>query len=55
MDSYIEYFKVEKLAGYYQALKILAELQKLNSTRINEMWSSVSQDKNIEKLMKEDK
>ena len=51
MDSYIEYFKVEKLAGYYHNLKLFAEMQKTNSTRINELWQTVSLDKNIQKLI----
>lgn len=51
MDSYIEYFKVEKLAGYYQNLKILSELQKTNSTKINDLWQTVGSDKNIQKLI----
>ena len=50
MDSYIEYFKVEKLAGYYHNLKVFAELQKTNSLKINEMWECVSHDKNVQKL-----
>lgn len=51
MDSYIEYFKVEKLAGYYQNLKIFADLQKLNSIKINDLWQTVGSDKNIQKLI----
>jgi hypothetical protein len=51
MDSYIEYFKVEKLAGYYKNLKSFAELQKTNSTRINDLWNCVGEDKNIQKLL----
>ena len=51
MESYIEYFKVEKLAGYYNNLKIFADLQKTNSSKINEMWKCVSQDKNVQKLV----
>jgi hypothetical protein len=55
MDSYIEYFKVEKLAGYYQNLKVFAELQKSNSVKVNDLWQSVALDKNVKKLVsKED-
>jgi hypothetical protein len=50
IDSYIEYFKVEKLAGYYHNLKLFAELQKTNSLKINELWECVSQDKNVKAL-----
>ncbi len=51
MDSYIEYFKVEKLAGYYQNLKTFAELQKNNSLKINEVWQTVGLDKNVKKII----
>ena len=50
IDSYIEYFKVEKLAGYYHNLKLFAELQKANSLKINELWECVGQDKNVRAL-----
>jgi hypothetical protein len=53
MESYIEYFKVEKLAAYYKNLKEFAELQKSNSGRINDIWETVAQDKNIRLLMSE--
>jgi hypothetical protein len=51
LDSYIEYFKVEKLACYYQNLKIFAELQKNNSLKINELWQTVGLDENVKKLI----
>ena len=54
MDSYIEYFKVEKLAGYYQNLKVFAELQKSNSVKVNDLWQSVALDKNVKKLQAKD-
>ena len=54
MDSYIEYFKVEKLAGYYQNLKVFAELQKSNSVKVNDLWQSVALDKNVKKLVAKD-
>lgn len=50
IDSYIEYFKVEKLAGYYHNLKLFADLQKANSSKINELWECVGQDKNVRAL-----
>ena len=53
MESYIEYFKVEKLAAYYKNLKEFAELQKSNSERINDIWQTVSHDKNIKMLLGE--
>jgi hypothetical protein len=54
MDNYIEYFKVEKLAGYYKNLNTFAEMQKSNSDKINHVWDSVAHDKNVKKLMNED-
>jgi hypothetical protein len=53
MDSYVEYFKVEKLAGYYQHLKIFADLQRNNSMKVNDLWQTVGLDKNVQKLMAE--
>lgn len=53
MESFIDYFKVEKLAGYYNNLKQFAELQKSNSVKINDLWQAVANDKNIQKIMKE--
>jgi hypothetical protein len=53
MESYIEYFKVEKLAGYYQSLNQVAEIQKNNTENINDFWGTVRCDKNIQKLMNE--
>jgi hypothetical protein len=53
MESYIEYFKVEKLAGYYQSLNQVAEIQKSNTENINSFWGTVRNDKNIQKLMNE--
>jgi hypothetical protein len=50
MESYIEYFKIEKLAGYYNSLNKLAKIQKSNSESINGLWTSVSMDANIVKL-----
>jgi hypothetical protein len=54
MDNYIEYFKVEKLAGYYKNLNTFAELQKSNSYKINDIWETVAQDKNVKKLMNDE-
>jgi len=54
IDNYIEYFKVEKLAGYYKNLNTFAELQKSNSDKINHVWDTVAHDKNVKKLMNED-
>jgi hypothetical protein len=51
MESYMEYFMVEKLAGYYDSLRKLAYIQKSNSGCINDLWKSVSCYKNIEKLI----
>jgi hypothetical protein len=53
MESYVEYFKVEKLAGYYNSLNKLAEIQKVNSESICSLWTSVSKDKNIQNLSKD--
>jgi len=53
LENFIDFFKVEKLAGYYQALNNLADIQKKNSTKISDLWSSVGDDKNIKKLMNE--
>jgi len=51
LDSYIDFFKVEKLAGYYQALNNLAEIQKKNANKISDLWCSVGEDKNIKNLI----
>lgn len=51
LENYIDFFKVEKLAGYYQALNNLADIQKKNSSKIGDLWSSVGEDKNIKKLI----
>jgi hypothetical protein len=53
MESYIEFFKVEKLAGYYHSLNQVAEIQKVNAENINDFWQTVRSDKNIQKLMNE--
>jgi predicted nucleic acid-binding Zn-ribbon protein len=53
MENYIEFFKVEKLAGYYQSLTQVAEIQKNNSINITDFWGTVRNDKNIQKLMNE--
>ncbi len=53
LDNYINSFKQEKLAGYYQALNNLADLQKKNSNNISELWACVGDDKNIKKFMNE--
>lgn len=55
LDSYIDYFKVEKLAGYYRSLQYFSEITKTNAVKVNELWQTVSNDKNIAKLMEMDK
>lgn len=54
IESQIDYFKVEKLVNYYQSIKTLAEILKNNSNKANDLWTSVSNDRNISKLMKKD-
>ena len=49
MESYINNFKGEKLAGYYKALNSFADLQNRNSIKINNLWTSVANDKNLKK------
>lgn len=53
MENYIEFFKVEKLAGYYNALNNLADIQKKNSDKISDLWMSVADDRNVKKLINE--
>lgn len=55
LETYIDFFKVEKLAGYYQALNNLADIQKKNANKISDLWGSVGEDKNIRKLINETK
>lgn len=50
IDSQIDYFKVEKLANYYHSLKILADLHIANATKSIDLWSLVSNDKNVTKI-----
>jgi hypothetical protein len=50
MENNIEFFKVEKLASYYMALKQMAEIQKGNSSKLFDFWATVAKDKNISKL-----
>ena len=52
LEDYLNFFKVEKLAGYYQSLNSLADIQKNNSNKINDLWNCVSNDKNIQKILK---
>lgn len=53
LETFIDFFKVEKLAGYYQALNNLADIQKKNANKISDLWGSVADDKNIKKLISE--
>ena len=53
MESYINTFKREKLAGYYQALNNFADLQSKNSMKINKLWTCVANDKNLQKEINE--
>ena len=52
MDSYIDYFKVEKLANYYKSLKTFSEIQASYSSATFDLWQTVGTDKNIQKLIK---
>lgn len=49
MESYINNFKSEKLEGYYKSLNNFANLQNRNSTKINDLWTCVANDKNLKK------
>ncbi len=51
MESTIKLFRIEKLSNYYKNLKLFSELQKSNSAKIESLWDSVAEDKNIQKLM----
>jgi hypothetical protein len=53
MESYINNFKEEKLSNYYKALNNFADLQNKNSTKINDLWTSVANDKNLKKDIEE--
>jgi hypothetical protein len=54
LEKNIERFKGEKLHSYYVSLKQLADIQKRNSDDINEIWSTVSNDRNIKLLAERD-
>lgn len=47
MECYLEYFKNDKLNDYYRHLKIFATLQKQNDQVLNNLWETVSKDKNM--------
>lgn len=53
LENYIDFFKVEKLAGYYQALNNLADIQKKNAEKISDLWAKAGEDKNVKKLLNE--
>lgn len=54
LENFIEFFKVEKLAAYYKNLKTFAEMQRSNSSKIDDVWQTVALDKNIEMLMNDE-
>ena len=47
MKCFLEYFKNDKLSDYYKHLKVFSSLQKQNDQVINELWDTVTQDKNM--------
>lgn len=47
MEEYIGSFKFEKLSAYYKSLKYFSQLSMINASEVNELWDTVSHDKNI--------
>ena len=47
MECFLEYFKNDKLSDYYKHLKVFSSLQKQNDQVLNELWDTVTQDKNM--------
>jgi hypothetical protein len=43
MDSQIDKFRVEKLAGYFGNLKLFANSQKENNEKGGELWSLIEE------------
>lgn len=54
MERNIKTFKEEKLASYYQSLKLCAEIQKYNGTNIHNLWNTISRDKNVLSIASKD-
>ncbi len=50
LENQIQKFKAEKMTTYYDSLKNLADILKSNNENLNELWSTVTEDKNIKKL-----
>ena len=47
MECFLEYFKNDKLSDYYKHLKVFSSFQKQNDQVLNELWDTVTQDKNM--------
>jgi hypothetical protein len=50
LEKHIHTFKAQKLNSYYLALQSMATILKSNSENISDLWTSVSEDKNLKKI-----